>query len=174
MFYNSNQKPYDDARLQLKKMLDITNIKRCNIEKSKELIYYKDKNLSLHSIHLLNFYAELIHYGLQIKTFEREKHWLGGAIKSDGFIEYVVNDDMYPLCIEIDFTHKTDLNKYKRLYESNEIQCMYKQRYGNDIELFPKIIIISNLIPSNPIKCEDLKVIYLDFSLKDIISKVLL
>jgi hypothetical protein len=142
LFY-PQKKSYDNARMRLKKHYNDGLLSRYLNGTTKEYVYcYKEhKELSMHDISILDFYSELVSYGVKINVFQKERQWSDGKFRSDAFLEFEYNENLYLLCLEIDLTHKTSIkNKYVKLYESNEIQNLYS-KYGDGI--FPKILIAS-------------------------------
>lgn len=167
------KKGYDNARMRLKKHHSDGFLSRYLNAGTKEYIYcYKEhKELSMHDVYILNFYAELISYKVKINKFEKEKLWCDGKYRSDGFFEFEYNGSLYLICLEIDLTHKTSLkNKYVKLYESRELQEMYKE-YGDDI--FPKVVLASfnegELYEEYPFD-----VVYMDLKFDKFVEKILL
>lgn len=175
IFYKNNEFGYAEARKRLKKLLSVPifNLKTTNTIINRKLVYYIDKPLSAHGLYVLKFYAELINQGCTNVQFKREKQWMNGSLRSDAFIEFVFKDELRLICLEVDFTHKCNLKKYEKLFESREIQEQYSE-YTDGIDIFPQVVIVTNVLPTNPYQSENFDVVFLDYNLNDFTKKVLL
>lgn len=167
----SKKNGYDCARLRLKKLYNNGILDRYTNFGTKEIVYtFKGyKKLSPHSIHILNFYAEMVYHGVIINSFIQEKQWCIGKYRSDAFFEYTYNSEDYILCLEVDFTHMTNIkNKYVPLYESDEIQ----EEYGEGV--FPKIVIMTYKKVDDNKADYPFPVNFINFNLDNFVEKVLL
>jgi len=123
----------------------------------------------------MDVYAELIRLGAGMIHFKREEQWFEGKYRSDAFTIVSLNNKIYSSCIEIIdttklsySTHKKALiSKYEEIYEDDEpvnklIDITNLDRKFSN----PKLIIISEIIPKQPIEINDVEVIFIDYSLR--------
>lgn len=108
-----------------------------------------------------------------ILTFQKELVFSTGK-RCDAYFELEYNNQFIPIILEVDFSHKTDIYKYDDIYESNELQNKYLNKYGIEYtSIFPKIIIVTyhsnNQYHYNGLL--DYEII--DFNLSDLFTKVL-
>jgi hypothetical protein len=166
MFFNTKS-GYDMARRRLNKLIQSNYLKATRNNDTNEKIYYIDnfKNVSLHRMLLMNYYSKLISFGVEMKTFEKEKEWNNGSIRSDGFCIFKYGGYTFYQFIEIIVSHNdSNLVKYDKLYKSKTVQKLYS--LSDDI--FPTLIAIDNATHKKPVELENTKVILLDFSLKSV------
>lgn len=168
IFYKNSKFPYDSARLRLKKLYNHKYLKRYEFSKNGFWVYCinKSRRLSLHKIHLLNFYAEMVGQGCKILKFDTEIEFMNGKIRPDGVIMYEFNGEIFPLLIEIDLTNNTSIKRYEELYKTGELQKLY----GDNI--FPLICIVG--YDGDRKSNSFLNVSYLNFDLTDLNKKVLI
>lgn len=163
LFFPDNPYNYDYARKRLKKMNDEHLIQKYSNFITDEYIYFSGKKPTPHNIFLMNFYINLKHAGANVVQFKREVNFLGGAIRSDGFVIYEFGDKRKAAILEIDISHPTAIAKYEPLFESGELQ----ERLGD----FPLIVIMSTVDR----KCDspNFTVINMDIKCKNFVSKIL-
>jgi hypothetical protein len=132
-----------------------------------------DKPLSPHGIFTLDFYAELHSQGCENIKFQKRKFSIKPPVPN-GFFEFVFNDQLYLVLLEVDFTHNCDIKNYERLYDTDELQEMYKEyKYGNQ-DIFPKVVVMKQYIPTNPYYSNNFEVVYMDYKLTDFAKKILI
>lgn len=142
-FYNKKSQKsnwsYDYARKRLSK-LKSSGLLDCYKDKttSEYIYHFKDnkKIITPHTKYLLDFYVNLLHYGINILYFKPNFEYKCRKMHSDGFFKIQYNGDIYIIAVEIDFTHFTNIEKYRFLYDSNELQ----EQYGT----FPLIFIMGD------------------------------
>lgn len=170
VFYKDSKYGFNQARNTLRKLTYNGDLIANTQDFGRELFYQLNKKtITKHDYYILNFYGEMNKIATRIEEFHLEQHWLGGKRRTDGLIVIGIDieDEYYtrPLFIECDFTHKTDKNKYKELYEDKNIQ----EKYG----VFPDVVQIAfndkPTIESNG----EFKVIGVDYSFTNLASKIL-
>ncbi len=134
LFFSNSKYSQDLARKRLKKLADNEKLKYEGDWATNQRIYYTKKKPSSHSIMLLNFYVELIYYGAEILEFERE-YKIDGVCRPDGFMIFQYNNKGKIVFIEVDMQHKTNLDKYQKLFDTN----LFQNEYGT----FPQVVIIA-------------------------------
>lgn len=170
---------YIEASRRLKIMHKNGVIKRTRSKHTSEFIYYLNKPLTTHDIHILEVYAELIYNGFEILTFEQQRPFLDEKYFVDGFIEFTTplkngQKQHHALLYEIDMSHASEYYRTVEIYESHEMQHYFKQKYNTNKEKFPVFLIASYVVPSNPEYHEEFKIQYTDFNLDGLIHKVML
>lgn len=166
MFFNSKS-GYDIARRRLNKLIQTNYLKATRNIDTNEKIFYIDnyKAISLHRMLLMNYYAKLISAGVEMQTFEKEREWNGGKIRTDGFCIFKYGEYTFYQFIEIICSHNdSNLIKYDKLFETEEVQ--HKFNLSNDN--FPTLIVVDNVKHKKPIELKNARVIALDFTLKNV------
>lgn len=162
-FFKEQKYSYDIARRRLNKLVSNDYLKCSRNFITNQNIYYIDnqyRKVSLHSILLMDYYVELLHCNAEIVHFEKEKEWLDGKIRSDGFCIYDFNGYRFYNLIEVNASHnKLNLEKYESLFNSGELQ----KAYG----VFPTIILIDDIKHKSEPTLQSMEVIHLDFNLSD-------
>lgn len=176
MFYKNNKYRINQSRNTLNALVKAGDLVCTTQDNSREKIYqFTKKLIKKHDYYILNLFAEMNRIG-EVEDMITEKHWMDGLRRSDGMVTLVINNGKEKLFnrffIECDFTHKTDSDKYIELYNSDEPQQYMLDNY--DIDIFPDVIQLNyNGIP-NIRSNGDFNVIGIDFSFKDLASKLLL
>ncbi|MBL4937731.1 hypothetical protein JK636_18665 [Clostridium sp. YIM B02515] len=110
----------------------------------------------MHSIKCIDFYSELVFQGAEILQFKRELKL--HKCTADAFIAFKISGKGKMILLEVDLYNKTNPEKYKELYETQEFQ----RKYG----IFPLITIVSK---SKRDKINTpFKVKYIDLRLEDL------
>lgn len=162
IFYNGNKNPYHQARVMLNKLYNNGDLKRYECETTKEYIYQiTTKYIYDHKKFILDLYSRIYTMCNSIEYFKIEELWEISKRKNDGHIIYKKDGKIKTFLIEFDKYHKTSKNKLNQIYESQEVQEWYKNRYGK--EHFPNIIIITPIGVSN-VDSDNYNVIDLDYS----------
>lgn len=169
---------YIEASRRLKIMHKNGVIKRTRSKHTSEFIYYNDKPLSPHDIHILEVYAELIFNGLEILNFEQQRPFLEETYFVDGFIEFAApakngKRQHHSILYEIDLSHASGFDRTIEIYESRDMQTYFMKEYKTTKEKFPVFLIVSHVIPKNPEYHNEFKIEYMDFSLEGLIHKVM-
>lgn len=166
MFYSNTNHSYDLARKRLKKIFEMCDeLKEGTNIYTKEKIYFYNKKPSPHNVYILDFYSHLIQYNVKVLEYKREPQWMGGKYRSDAFFKIRdINGKIRILCLEVDFTSNTRMEKYVDIFNSNEIQNIY----GG----FPMIVIMSDKGESDGVNVE-LDIRHIDYKLVDFNEKIL-
>lgn len=163
IFFKEQKYSYDIARRRLNKLVSNDYLKCSRNFITNQNIYYLDtqyKKVSLHSIILMDFYAELCNSNAKILNFEKEKEWLDGKIRSDGFCIYEFNGYRFYNLIEVNASHnKLNLEKYESLYNTGELQ--------ESCGVFPTIILIDDMTHKEEPTLKNIEVLHLDFYLNN-------
>lgn len=139
IFFTNNNFAYDQARKRLRTMYQNNIIKRFKQDIYAEVQYYFDRPVKAHKSKLIDVYGNLSSIG-NIAKFEKELkiECKDKYRKIDGFLELEIESEneiaMYPVIIEVDYTHNTSLQKLKEIYESNYFQEIY--------DVFPTVLIV--------------------------------
>lgn len=166
MFYNKQVYGSDMARKRLNKLVQYNKLKVDRDYMTNRNIYYMDKKLSFHDILVMDYFSELINAGVKMISFCREPHFMDNKIIPDAFCTYSVKRDdgkseLFFNIIEVVRTNKIDLNNYKKLYDSGELQKLCRG-------VFPRIILIDNVNHGgNLFINDDIRIIQLDFKMNE-------
>lgn len=164
MFFNESRYGYDLARKRLKKLREMGFLKCYPNKVTNELVYFSDKKpLNTHDVYIFNFYATLKYYNCDIIQFKKEKQWLDGKIRSDGFFIFKFNNIARAVICEIDLSHNTNPQKYEDLFATGELQKKYNG--------FPLIAIVGE--SNNTYKSTNFDIIRLNYKLDNFAEKVL-
>lgn len=163
IFFNDSKHSYDLARKRLKKMYEMGLVKYITNTVTNERVYCTHTKLSPHSLYLLDVYSIFVANNCKILEFKKERKWLNGKRKSDGFFKIEYNSKKRIYCVEIDINNATHIEKYEEIYESGEIQ----NEYGG----FPMVIIVGKILDEE--KSDNFDVVYLDYKLTGFVEKVL-
>lgn len=160
-------KNYESARRRLKQLEDMKLIKSYDNKLTNEKVYYMEDKLSSHDLFTMDFYAELIWNGSTVRQFKKQPRFLNDLIRGDAFIEFIYDNSLYYLILEVDLTHFTSSSKmqlYEKLYKENILQEQCKG-------VFPSIIIMKNHADVKYLS-NNFEVVYMDFKLSDFTSKI--
>ncbi|WP_097025435.1 hypothetical protein [Clostridium peptidivorans] len=163
LFFNNANYGKDLARKRLKKLSDNNVLKYEDDWVTNQRVYFIKKKPSSHSIMLLNFYSELIETGVEIIEFQKE-YKIDNICRPDGFIVFQYHNKGKMAFIEIDMSHKTDLSKYEKLYDTE----LFQREYNT----FPEVIIISST-QNYETKGHNFSIKILDYSLNQLKDKIL-
>ena len=158
LFYKDNKYKLDMARRTLNKLVNNKDI------------------ISEHRYALLNLYSEINCIVNNIEYFKLEEQWLEGKRRSDAhiIISNIINGDevFKSYLIEYDKYHKTDIKKYEEIYNSNEVQQWYLNRY--EINNYFPIVMIVNYSGKVNQNSDNFNIIALDYDFTDLTHKILL
>lgn len=172
IFYKGHKFAYDEARRRLKKIAEVSKLKKITNKVTREFIYYMDKPVSPHNLFVLDFYSELINQGCEDIKFEKSKKWSIKEPICDGYFEFSFNDITYFMILEVDLTHNCNLKKYEFLYDTGELQEIYSQEYGNK-DIFPTVVVMKQYIPTSPYYSNKFNVVYIDYKLTNFAKNIL-
>lgn len=162
LFFNKAKYSEDLARKRLKKLYDNEVLKYEEDWATNQRVYFNKKKPSSHSIMLMNFYAELICHGANVIQFEKE-YKVENICRPDAFVIFQNNNKAKIAFLEVDMSHRTDISKYEKLFDTN----MFQDQYGT----FPELILISSTKEYETGYPFSIKV--LDYSLRNFKEKVL-
>lgn len=160
-------KNYESARRRLKQLENMGLLHSYENKISDEKVYYSEKKISSHDLLVLDFYAELVFQGAAIRQFRKQPKFLNDLIRGDAFIEFLYENNLYYIILEVDLTHFTSSSKmqlYEKLYKEGTLQ---KECRG----VFPSVVIMKNHSDIRYLS-NNFEVIYLDFKLFDFNSKI--
>jgi hypothetical protein len=162
IFFREQKYGYDVARRRLNLLVKNEYLKATRNYATNQNIYYIDgayKKISLHSVLLMNYYAELAHNGAEILTFDKEREFSGGKVRTDAFCIFIFNGYKYYQVIEVNSSHnKLNINKYEDKEIKTELLSLC-----NDV--LPNIVLIDDSIKNSTLEVKDMEVIQLDFNL---------
>lgn len=170
MFYNTAS-GYDMARRRLNKLVASNYLKVSRNTDTNEKIFYEGnyKEIKLHRMLLMNYYSKLVNNKVKIIHFEKEKYWNHGEIKSDGFCIFEFGDYLFYQLIEVCVSNNDqNLNKYEKIYDSNEIQNTCKSIADKSEVMFPRLIVIDKVKHKKPIELPRIDTVVLNFELSDV------
>lgn len=158
---------YGGARRRLADLEKMKLLKSYENVLTNEKIYYIEEKLSAHDLYIMDFYAELVSNGAVIRQFKKQPRYLNDMIRGDGFFEFVYDNNLYFLILEVDLTHFTSNSKmqlYEKLYKDRDLQKECR-------DMFPSIVIMKE---HEDIKylSNNFEVIYMNFQLDNFISKI--
>ena len=128
---------YESCRRRLKQLEDMELLKSYISQFSREKIYYQEKKLKDHELLVYDFLKVIKKEGAEIKTIKIQPQYLKGLIRPDAYIEFIYENNLYFIILEVDYTHYTSnikMQLYEKLYKEGTLQ---KQCYGT----FPIVII---------------------------------
>lgn len=176
IFYKNKKAGIDQARRKLNQLVENKDIVASKRKYTKEFIYQRrKKSISDHRYILLNLYSEIYNKVNNVEYFKLEEHWSESKKISDAHIIYnnIVDGEELKrsYLIELDNHSATEKDKYIKIYDSNEVQEWYKNKFGE--EIFPDVIQVNyNGIPH--IDAEEFNVIGLDYEFNNLLQKVIL
>lgn len=171
MFFTDCRYSYDLSRKRLKKIYECGRyIKKFNNLETNEIVYIpinsKIKNVSVHSMRVLEYVCKLKGLGCEISEVEFEPVF--GSVKPDAYIRFKFNGYIYFELLEIQLRHDfVNIDKFKK---EDTIESVLNRT--NDV--YPKIIIVQNTKKDyNKNNDSDFEIVQLDLSMNDI-AKVLM
>lgn len=123
------------ARIKIRELEKEGLVKSSRFEGLKVCHIEDDININYHRLVLLDFYSTLIYNNIKVLDYKFEYHWLNGKRKSDGIFMINYEGVKQVIVCEIDYTHKTEKQKYEDIYNSQEAQ--------NKFGIFPHVFIIN-------------------------------
>lgn len=176
IFYKGNKYGLTQARDTLNKLTKNKDITFSIQEYGKEKFYqFQKKQVTKHEYYILNLYADISNLVDKVDEFHLEQHWLGGKRRSDALLIFtILKDDIEykkAYFIECDFTHKTDKEKYNEIYDSEEVQDYFEEKYDNRI--FPDVIQLAFTDKPSIVSNNEYNVIGLDYNHNNLIAKII-
>lgn len=171
MFFSDCRYGYDLARKRLKKIYDYGRyIKKFTNHETNEIVYApinsKIKNVSLHSMRVLEYICKLKCLGCDIIQVEIEPVF--DSIKPDAYICFKFNGYIYFQLLEVQLRHDfVDIKKFKK-------QPVIDSILDTTNNVLPKLIIVQDTRKDyNENNDTDFEIIQLDLSMNDM-AKVLM
>ncbi|MBY7009030.1 hypothetical protein FDB15_18380 [Clostridium botulinum] len=149
---------YESCRRRLKQLEDMELLKSYISQFSREKVYYQEKKLKDHELLVYDFLKVIKKEGAEIKTIKIQPQYLKGLIRPDAYIEFIYENNLYFIILEVDYTHYTSnikMQLYEKLYREGTLQ---KQCYGT----FPIVIISRPTLNDVRYNSSNFDVIYTD------------
>ncbi len=149
---------YESCRRRLKQLEDMELLKSYISQFSREKVYYQEKKLKDHELLVYDFLKVIKKEGAEIKTIKIQPQYLKGLIRPDAYIEFIYENNLYFIILEVDYTHYTSnikMQLYEKLYKEGTLQ---KQCYGT----FPIVIISRPSLNGVRYNSSNFDVIYTD------------
>ena len=140
MFYYENKYSYENARQFLKRLEHEGILKSydCNFYKRtfKVYCYPEEKELKFHEVYQYFYMSKLKQCGM---NFIWKHDYFKELVRPDLVIAYTLNNKINVSCIEIDYTHPTNIDKIKK-YEYLVESGYFLDKW----EVNPSLVIISS------------------------------
>ncbi len=149
---------YESCRRRLKQLEDMELLKSYISKFSREKIYYQEKKLKDHELLVYDFLKVVKKKGGEIRQIKLQPQYLKGLIRPDAYIEFTLENNLYFIILEVDYTHYTSnikMQLYEKLYREGTLQ---KQCYGT----FPIVIISRPTLNDVRYNSSNFDVIYTD------------
>lgn len=164
IFYCNYKQAYYQARKRLSILYKNKYLKKYRKDPMHETIYFMDKHLNYHDLKVFDIYAELISLKVNIRYLKPKFRITGINDKYreiDALIECEYKGYFYPIILEIDMTHFTNIEKLDEIYNSGYFQNKYKKLANN---IFPTVLLLRPYLPFTPLYSNlyDIKVMCLD------------
>lgn len=155
LFFNGT---YESCRRRLKQLEDMELLKSYISQFSREKIYYQEKKLKDHELLVYDFLKVVKKRGGEIRQIKLQPQYLKRLIRPDAYIEFTLENNLYFIILEVDYTHYTSnikMQLYEKLYKEGTLQ---KQCYGT----FPIVIISRPSLNDVRYNSSNFDVIYTD------------
>ncbi|NFO92931.1 hypothetical protein FDC66_17675 [Clostridium botulinum] len=155
LFFNGT---YESCRRRLKQLEDMELLKSYISQFSREKVYYQEKKLKDHELLVYDFLKVVKKKGGEIRQIKLQPQYLKGLIRPDAYIEFTLENNLYFIILEVDYTHYTSnikMQLYEKLYREGTLQ---KQCYGT----FPIVIISRPTLNDIRYNSSNFDVIYTD------------
>lgn len=162
IFFREQKYGYDVARRRLNLLVKHEYLKCSRNYATNQNIFYIDNNyrkVNIHSMLLMDYYSELISNGAEVISFEKEKEFAGGKVRSDGFCIFIFNGFKYYQIIEVHASHnKLNVKKYEDEEVRNELLALCNN-------VLPNLILIDDTLRQGTVEVKDMEIVQLDFNL---------
>ncbi|NFG58203.1 hypothetical protein FC778_05555 [Clostridium botulinum] len=155
LFFNGT---YESCRRRLKQLEDMELLKSYISQFSREKIYYQEKKLKDHDLLVYDFLKVIKKRGGEIRQIKLQPQCLKRLIRPDAYIEFTLENNLYFIILEVDYTHYTSnikMQLYEKLYREGTLQ---KMCYGT----FPIVIISRPTLNDVRYNSSNFDVIYTD------------
>lgn len=145
IFFRHQKNSYTIVRRRMAEIRKAGYVKSVrNMEINRVVYIYNDGKTKLpdrHRLIVLDVLANLYYQGFKVQTFDVEKFWMSGEIRSDAFtiftLESVKNRYHYFIEVHLSNNH-CNLEKYDILYEIGQVQ----EYLGRNI--YPRILLVTD------------------------------
>jgi len=172
IFFREQKNSYNIARRRMAEIRKAGYVKSVRHIETNKLVYiWNDGRLKIpdrHRLIVLDVLANLHYQGFKVQTFEIEKEWMNGAIRSDAFTVFIFEKpkNRYQYFIEVHLSNNDcNLEKYDVLYNTGEVQ----EYLGRNV--YPRILLVTDR--EVKYKTKHCKVITLNTKLDEFASIVL-
>ncbi|NFN94551.1 hypothetical protein FDB28_10720 [Clostridium botulinum] len=127
LFFNGT---YESCRRRLKQLEDMELLKSYISQFSREKVYYEEKRLKDHDLLVYDFLKVIKKRSGEIRQIKLQPQYLKGIIRPDAYIEFTLENNLYFIILEVDYTHYTSnikMQLYEKLYREGTLQ---KQCYS--------------------------------------------
>lgn len=146
IFFKWQTHSYVIARRRMAEIRNAGYVKSIRDNELNKMVYiYNDGKIKppdRHRLLILDVLANLHYNGFKVQTFEVEKFWQNGAIRSDGFTVFTLESNTkrrFQYFIEVQLSNNDcNLEKYDILYRTGEVQ----KYLGRDI--YPKLLLVTD------------------------------
>ena len=160
IFFEGN---YEGCRRRLEQLEDRKILKSYKNKFKNEKTYYIDKKLKEHELLVYDFIKEIYKRNGELLELKLQPRLLKDNIRPDAFIEFKLEDNIYFIFLEVDYTHYTDnikLKLYEKLYKEGTVQ---DKCYGT----FP-ILLIARPTESIRYNSSNFDLVYTDLEYKNL------
>ena len=112
---NIAYKNKSESQRRLKQLEDLKILKAFINARTKEKVYYIEKEISPHNVLRADFISKIMQEGAEIIEYKKPR-LLKDMIRPDAAIKIKYNDYIYNILLEVDYFHKSSIEKIK-LYE---------------------------------------------------------
>ncbi len=172
IFFKKQKNSYTIARRRMAEIIKAGYAKKIRDVETNRVIYVyndgKTKEPDRHRILVLDVLANLHKQEFNVHSFEIEKFWIGGDIRSDAFTVFALEsvNNRYHYFIEVHLSNNDcNLEKYDLLFESGEVQKYLGRK------IFPRILLITDR--DVEYNCKNAKIIKLNTNLDEFASIIL-
>lgn len=134
------------------------------MQTNQKVFYLKSENpktFTMHKLKTLDYIAELYGMDVEIKYCKINQEFMNREIRSDLFVTYMLDGNIYSDLVEVNLTHTSNLQRYDKLYESME----FEDKYGIK---FPRIVVIDDsVLAESTMPKNNIRVIQLDTHLSE-------
>lgn len=173
IFFKEQTHSYTIARRRMAEIRKAGYVKSVKDVELNKLVYiYNDSKIKppdRHRLIVLDVLATLHYNGFNVQTFDVEKFWQNGAIRSDAITVFTLESNQkrrYQYFIEVQLSNnECNLEKYDVLYKTGEVQ----EYLGRDI--YPRILLVTDREINS--YCASCTIIKLNTKLDEFVSVIM-
>lgn len=154
IFYKGKSNPIHQARVKLSTLADNNVVTKYRLENGEYLFQTVSKNISEHRRYMVKLYGYL-YRNFDIEYFKLEEVWKVSNKRSDAHIIVHNGERRVGLLIEFEHYHNTKKDKLDEIYNSNEVQQWYMDKYN--VSYYPITIMITPSGNCKIVNCDDLE-----------------